>query len=85
MVPRPDKGLSGLADTQETVLQETVNKNVNVKHLKKGDVDNFQDRRLPSVDDLATAMVLAQDIFEVFGDRKSREFYNYAAIKARRS
>ena len=80
LVPTPDKGLSGLADTQDTVLQDTVN-NVNVRHLKKGDVDNFQERRLPSVDDLATAMVLAQDIFEVFGDRKSREFYNYAAIK----
>ena len=31
----PDKGLSTTSDTQDTVLQERVIKNVNVRHLEK--------------------------------------------------
>ena len=33
------------------------------------------------VERLAVAMVLTEDILEVFGNRKSRDFYNYAAVK----
>ena len=77
----PDKGLSGLSDTQDTVLQQTDYNNVNVRHLKNEDVDNRIQDRSRSVEDMAGAFVLAQDIFEVFGDRKSREFYTYAALK----
>jgi hypothetical protein len=66
--------------TQETVLQERFNNNVNVQHLKNGEGDEASEQ-LSSLDDLARAMVLAQDMLEVFGDRKSRDFYSYASLK----
>ena len=67
--------------TQETTLQERIGNNVNVRHLENKNGDNPIQERVRSVEDMACASVLAQDIFEIFRDHKSREFYTYAAIK----
>jgi len=74
------KGLGPKVPTQETTLQERLNKNVNVRHLKNREGDEAGDE-ISSLDNLARAMVLAQDMLEVFGDRQSREFYSYASVK----
>jgi hypothetical protein len=66
--------------TQETELQERVNKNVNVEHIKNWAGDEASDPP-NSLEALATAMVLTQDILDVFGDYKSRDFYSYASLK----
>jgi phage replication O-like protein O len=73
------KGLGPKVPTQDTVLQDTVNNNnVNVRHIENGEDTS---EPMPTLDRLACAMVLAQDMLEVFGDRKSREFYSYASLK----
>jgi hypothetical protein len=76
------KGLVPKVPTQETVLQDTVNNNVNVRHLNKNENNEIQVRdRAPSLDELARSMVLAQDMLDVFGDHQSRDFYSYASLK----
>lgn len=65
--------------TQETELQERDNNNVNVRHLKNMEAGKAVGEM--SVDTLVTAMVLTEDILEVFGDRQSRDFYSYASLK----
>jgi hypothetical protein len=74
------KGLGSKVPTQETTSQERLNNNVNVQHLKKRERDEASDQ-ISSLDGLARAMILAQDMLEVFGDRKSRDFYSYASLK----
>jgi hypothetical protein len=75
----PDKGLSTTSDTQDTVLQERVIKNVNVRHLEKR-IGETKPSRV-SIDDLAKAMALSEDMLHTFGDQKSKDYYTYAATK----
>jgi hypothetical protein len=74
------KGLGQKVPTQETTLQEKFNNNVNVRHLKNKEGDEAGDQ-ISNLDGLARAMILAQDMLEVFGDRKSRDFYSYVSLK----